>query len=363
MAREDMDTDAFRRSWHDAAAAPLRARGIPAPGDRYHWDALSRFPAARGYSRPLLQRRLREGSPDFLFVSPQLNPMALTLDLDGVDTRLVMASYDVEAVRMERLADLETGVARWTRRLEARRARRFERDNLGRFDGVIAVSDLDRSLFMEGYRLSAERVLTIENGVDPAYFAFAPRTAEGPPTVTFVGSLGYPPNTQAARRLRDGIMPLVRRRRPEARLALVGQFPDAELVARADPPRDVVTGMVDDVRPWLAAASLCCIPLAAGSGTKYKVLEALSAGVPVVCTRLALEGLDLRDGEHVVVAETDEAIAAAVDALLADPRRAAAMAGRARAEVEARHSWDAVLPRLDPWLDALRSLPRRVDRR
>jgi glycosyltransferase involved in cell wall biosynthesis len=152
----------------------------------------------------------------------------------------------------------------------------------------------------------------------------------------------------------------VRRRRPDARLVLVGQFPDADLVARASPPLDVVTGMVEDVRTHLAEATVCCIPLAAGSGTKYKVLEALSAGVPVVCTSLALEGLDLQDGGHVVVAETDEAIASAVLGLVEDPGRAQALAVRARREVEARHSWDAVLPRLAPWLAALRALPRRT---
>jgi glycosyltransferase involved in cell wall biosynthesis len=358
LAAADVDHAALQAPDEGRLAARLRALGLPLPS-RHHADAGHRVPAARAYARPLIQRRLKESRPDFLFVSPQLNPLALTLDLRGVDTRLVLASYDVEAVRVRRLAGQETGPRRLRQRLEARRAARFERDNLARFDGVIAVSDLDRRLFTERYDLPGERVVAIENAVDPGYFAFQPRVASDAPSIVFVGSLGYAPNAQAAARLLDGILPLVRQRRPDVRLQLVGQAPPVSLLARADPPRVTVTGRVEDVRPYLAAAAVCCVPLAAGSGTKYKVLEALSAGVPVVCTGLALEGLDLRDGEHVLVADTDAQIAAAVCALIENPERAAALARRGRQEVEVRHSWNAVIPRLDPWLASLRRLPRR----
>jgi glycosyltransferase involved in cell wall biosynthesis len=359
-ASEDIDHGAFRQNKAQRLTAQAHDRGLPVFGPRHHWDAASRFPNARGYSLPLIQRRLREARPDFLFVSPQLNPIALTLDLREVETRLVLASYDVEAVRMSRLAAMGRGLAGLARRLEARRAARFERDNLARFDGVVAVSELDRRIFLDRYGLAPERVLTLENGVDPGYFAFQPRPAGGAPAVVFVGSLGYPPNAQAAWRLLDGILPLVRRRLADVRLHIVGQSPDQALQARHAPPADVVTGLVDDVRPWLAGAAVCCIPLAAGSGTKYKVLEALSAGVPVVCTRLALEGLDVRDGDHVVVADSDPELAAALCSLLADPGRSAAMAARARQEVEKRHAWDAILPSLDPWLEEIRSSPVRT---
>jgi glycosyltransferase involved in cell wall biosynthesis len=362
LSAAEVDHAAFRLNKAQRLTAQAHARGLPVIGPRHHWDAASRLPNARGYSLPHIQRRLREARPDFLFVSPQLNPIALTLGRGPMETRLVMASYDVEAVRVSRLAALGRGLPGLAQRLEARRAARFERDNLARFDGVIAVSDLDRGIFMERYGLPAERVLTLENGVDPGYFAFQPRPEDGPPAVVFVGSLGYPPNAQAAWRLMDGIMPLVRKRWPDARLHLVGQSPEQALQDRHAPPGDVVTGLVDDVRPWLAGAAVCCIPLAAGSGTKYKVLEALSAGVPVVCTRLALEGLDLRDGEHVRVADSDPEIAAAVVRVLGDPVAAQEHARRARREVEERHSWDAVLPRLDPWLAALRRLPVRPSR-
>jgi glycosyltransferase involved in cell wall biosynthesis len=177
--------------------------------------------------------------------------------------------------------------------------------------------------------------------------------------VIFVGTLSYMANRQAAWRLVRDIMPLVRRQYPYARLSIVGQGPEPALLAQHDGDRTVVTGRVEDVRPYLARATVACMPLSAGSGTKYKVLEALSAGVPTVCTPTALEGLDLKDGEELLVGETNEELAAAVVTIIKQPEMAARLARRGREVVERQYSWDANLPRLDAWLDLLLSLPRR----
>jgi glycosyltransferase involved in cell wall biosynthesis len=155
-------------------------------------------------------------------------------------------------------------------------------------------------------------------GRDPANFAFRERDGGGP-EVVFVGALSYPPNAQAAHRLATSILPLLRRSVPACRLLLVGQGPDASLRALDDGRTTIVTGDVDDVRPFLGRASAACIPLVSGSGTKYKLLEALSAGVPVACSPLAVEGLEVEHGRHLLVADTDHAMAAALERLLGEP--------------------------------------------
>src|SRR5262249_15976569 len=145
-----------------------------------------------------IQEALDETLPDFLFVSPQSNPVALTLQTASGRTRFIMASYDVEAVRMQRLARSLSGVAKLAASLEARRARRFERDNLALYDGIIAVSELDRDTFIREYDFEPVRVLVVNNGVDPDYFYFAERLKTERPVVAFVGTLSYLPNRQAA---------------------------------------------------------------------------------------------------------------------------------------------------------------------
>ena len=336
----------------------LRLRGWPVLGTRYAWDTAEQLPSLRILRRSL-QQRLERTDPDFLFVSPQTNPVALLLDTRRLRTRLIMASYDVEAVRMRRFVRSETGLRRLAMSLEARRAARFERKNLKAFDGVIAVSDLDKSIFVGEHGFASERVLVLENGVDPAYFAFHARPETGGAEIVFVGTMSYLANEQAAWRLVGRIMPLLRRTHPEARLSLVGQSPSPALLAQSDGKRTVVTGTVDDVRPYLARATAVCVPLIAGAGTKYKVLEALSAGAPVVCSPLAVEGLELADERHLLVAESDEGLAAALRRLIDDPQLARRLAAEGRRLIETRYAWDANLPRLDAWLDQMAALPKR----
>jgi len=339
------------------AVSWLRTRNIPVLGSKYHFDAQERFPRIDCQVAGMLQKALVEKEPEFLFVSPQANPIAMRLDPGHLHTRFVMASYDVEHVRLRRMAESHAGRKRIALRLEAQRAARFERDNLHHYDGIIAVSQLDKEIFVRDYGFPAERVLVIDNGVDPDYFQFRARTPAQRPEIVYTGSFTYAPNTHAAWRLIRQIMPLVWERYPSARLWVVGQSPGRELEAAADGDRIVVTGRVKDVRPYLAGASLGCVPLVSGSGTKYKVLEALSAGVPVVCSPIAAEGLELRDGEQILVRQTDLEIATAMVQLLDDPAMAQQMARRGRALVETRYAWDAFLPRLDDWLDYLAQAP------
>jgi glycosyltransferase involved in cell wall biosynthesis len=350
---------ALQRSLKSRTASAFRRMSLPVVGPRYHADVTDQFPHIEAYSWAALHEALIERTPDFLFVSPQTNPIALIMQTLDLPTRLIMASYDVEAVRIHRMAQAHHGLARVAMDIEARRAVAFERDNLARYDGVIAVSELDKQMFVSDYGFAPERVLVIENSVDPVYFRFSERLHHERPQIVFVGSLSYLPNHQAALRLVQRIMPLVRQRFPTAQVWIVGQGPRPELLAYHDGDHTVITGTVPDVRPYLAHASLTCVPLVVGSGTKYKVLEALCAGVPVVCTPLTVEGLALQHGEHVLLAESDEHLASTIVELLEQPELAAKLACAGHDIVEQLYTWDANLVRLDAWLAGLMALPRR----
>jgi glycosyltransferase involved in cell wall biosynthesis len=355
---------ALRRPFKRLILDRLRLGGWPVLGPRYHHDATETIRKLRAFLLPALQEDLVREAPDFLFVGPQVNPTAMMLAHVDRPTRLVLASYDVEAIRMARLGvDRRGRLGRLAGRLEARRAVCFERDNLALFDGIIAVSELDKQRFVELYGVPSERVLVVPNAVDPDYFAFTQRQPGATKAVLLTANLGDSPNHEAALRLVDRIMPLVRRRHPEAVAWIVGQNPPDDLLARHGGAGVVVTGNVEDVRPFLATAAVSCVPLLAGSGTNDKVLEALCAGVPVVCSPLGAEGLDLTDREHLLVGRTDAELAEAVVRILFDPALAAGLAHRARAKVERLYTWDVALAGLGPWLASLGKLPRRADER
>jgi glycosyltransferase involved in cell wall biosynthesis len=175
------------------------------------------------------------------------------------------------------------------------------------------------------------QVVTIPNGVDAGHFA--PRNAPRG-GILFTGALDAPSNEQAALRLANRIMPLVRREVPDAHLTIAGRNPGPAVRAL-----EHVIPDVPDLRPYLWGAAVYACPMESGTGIKNKLLEAMAAGAPAVATTLACQGIDAR---HVVVADTDEEIAAGLVTLLKDRQRAEAQADAARAYVRERHDWDAV---------------------
>jgi glycosyltransferase involved in cell wall biosynthesis len=323
-----------------------------APGHRFHHEVAHRLAYLEAYGRRALQEKIDQ-RPDFVLVSPQVNPIGLLVDVWPPETRAVLCTYDVESVRMERLH--RAGLtSRPEEELTA--AVRFERANLQAYDGIVAVSDQDRAEFAARYGIDPRRLAVVENGVDTGFFAFHERKTVDRPLVAYVGSLGYPPNRDAALRLLRHIMPLVRREVPQAGALVVGKGMDDEVRRAADPRWDEAIGPVEDVRPYLERASVVCVPLRTGSGTKYKVLEAMSAGVPVVCSPVAAEGLALETGAHAIVQASDADLARGVVAVLGSAvgRR---IARRARAFVERRHSWPRVMAGLADWLKYIHALP------
>ena len=243
--------------------------------------------------------------------------------------------------------------------LEVPRARTFEHDTLEKYDGIIAVSETDKQSYVQRYQFEPERILVLDNSVDTDYFSFAHVPMQTSLTSYSWPVSGYWPNDEAAQRLLGEIMPLVRRQAPNARAWIVGQSPSRRLLDLSNDSLNIVTGQVDDVRPFLDMASVTCIPLRTGSGTKYKVLEAASAGVPIVCTPLALEGLNLRVDDHVLVGQSDQELADALVQIIQDPAGRLQATQSAAAHVEEYYSWNSNLNKLDPWLEALQGMPKR----
>jgi glycosyltransferase involved in cell wall biosynthesis len=227
-------------------------------------------------------------------------------------TRVVIDAHNVEAQVVGRLAEVSRPPMRWVLRWQAAAIRRLEADRVSRADAVLACSTLDAAT-LRG--LGARAVQVIPNGVD-LHGALPPQDLRR--DVTFVGSMDWRPNGDAALVLAREIWPRVRESSPGLRLTLVGRNPPAPVRALAASDV-VVSGTVDDVRPWLASACATAIPLRAGSGTRLKILEAAAARVPIVCTRLASEGLPFLHGRHLLHAETPEEFSRALCQLRREP--------------------------------------------
>jgi glycosyltransferase involved in cell wall biosynthesis len=225
-------------------------------------------------------------------------------------------------------------------RLTRRRQARIETACWNSAAHVLFCSSVDRD---RAERLApgvAARSTIVPNCVDVSTFTPRPAAAfaRGGPVV-FVGTLRYPPNFFALEEICARIAPAL----PDLEFQIVG----ASSVRPARVPGNVrFLGRVETTAAPLAAAQIAIAPVRHGSGTRLKLLEYFAAGLPVVCTAKAAEGLDVEDGRHVLLAETPSEHVAAIRALAADPGRCAAMGAAARALVEARYDWRVHVPAL-----------------
>jgi glycosyltransferase involved in cell wall biosynthesis len=229
-------------------------------------------------------------------------------------------------------------VTRLRLQLDASKYRRLERSLFRRAPLVVAVSDEDRR------RILAEtpqaQVEVHRNGVDLAYFAWQDHADVLGASLLMTGTLGYPPNLDAALWMHDELLPAIRCRVPEAELTLVGHAAPAELARLHSPESGFrVVGGVPDVRPYLAAADLFLIPMRAGSGTRVKALEALASGVPIAATPLGVEGLDLEERALAVTANDATALAEAVERALKDRALRARLSREGRRYAEEQFDW------------------------
>jgi glycosyltransferase involved in cell wall biosynthesis len=160
------------------------------------------------------------------------------------------------------------------------------------------------------------------------------------------------PNIDAMRLFLDEILPRIRRERPATTVGIVGRQPPSELLDRAaQDPGLTVTGTVPDVRPYLWNSQVSIVPLRIGGGTRLKIYEAVAARLPVVSTTVGAEGLGLRDGQEILLADTPEAFAQACLRLLADAGARERVQEAAWNTVAENYSWERVTTQFEDILE------------
>jgi glycosyltransferase involved in cell wall biosynthesis len=231
-----------------------------------------------------------------------------------------------------------------------RRLRSYERRACLAADRVVAVSDADAQALRS--LLPNLNPIVVPNGVDLDFYtapvpALDAERGPGESDLVFTGKMDFRPNVDAVLWFAAEVLPLIRREVPGARLWVVGRDPHPRLAPLREDPAVVVTGWVEDVRPYIAAAAVYVIPLRIGGGTRLKVLEAMAMGKAIVSTTLGCEGFDLTTGRELVIADTPAKVAAAVLALLRDPQRRERLGQAARRFAASRYDWRIILPRLE----------------
>ena len=273
----------------------------------------------------------------------QLLPLVRKLQPEA---RIVIDEHNVEARILIRMAANLKHPRRAGVLWQSRRVLRLEQALIPRADLVLACSAVDAE---ELEHMGARQVQVVPNGVCSELVSAPPAERSD---LIFVGAQDWWPNADASRLLVQSIWPLIAPRVGNSQLLIVGRNPPAHVRALAG-ERVQVTGSVPNVGPYLARAWATAMPLRAGSGTRLKILEAGAAGVPIIATRLAAEGLPVRHGEHVLFAETPEEFASALLQVYTDPALAGHLTERMRT-LAGDYTWSAIGQQLvDSYASAL----------
>lgn len=225
-----------------------------------------------------------------------------------------------------------------------RRLTRFEGHICDIAAHVLAVSAPDRALLQ---KWSSTPVTVVENGIDTAPYVQLPRNQDlGEQAIVFTGTMDYRPNVDAVMWFAEAILPAIVAQFPNVRFYVVGQRPHARLDPLRDNPHIVITGAVPEIAPYLQGAQVYIAPLRMGSGTRFKLLEAMAAGCGVVSTDIGAQGLGVQSGHEMLIADTPADFARCVNNLLADESRRKEMGAAARQFVQTHFDWSVIVPRL-----------------
>jgi glycosyltransferase involved in cell wall biosynthesis len=236
-------------------------------------------------------------------------------------------------------------------RLQWRRLQRFEGSVVRSSRLTLAVSEHDANqLLALAGRGGCVRV--VPNGLESAAYPFVPQAQRGGQNVLFLGKLDFRPNAEALAWFVETVLPQL----AEVRLFAVGAAPPGWLVkAGQHDDRVAVTGYVADERSYLARCAALVLPLQVGGGSRLKALIAMASGLPIVSTRVGMEGLDVTPEVHFLAAESTAEWVGCLRRLLGDPDLRQRLASNGRTLVEQRYDWSAI--RADvraayAWLDA-----------
>jgi polysaccharide biosynthesis protein PslH len=314
-----------------------------------------------------LLRSLRIGQPWMMVRDERaaMDTLIGSLTTEGCDAvhadQLNMAQYALQVPRVPRVLDahnclwllyrrlaetMRPGPRRWLLERDWRLLRDYEGAMVRAFDQVLAVSDEDAEALCDAAGVRRD-VRVVPIAVDADEVRPVERSM-GADHILHVGTMYWPPNIDGLTWFLDEVLPLIRAQRQDVVVDLVGARPPKRLVQRAArDPNLRIPGYVSDLTPFVSAAGVFVVPLRAGGGMRVKILNAMAQGLPIVSTTLGAEGIAVRHGEHLLLADAPSDLAQAVLQVLANSDLQQRLGEAGRRLVEERYDYRVTCRALD----------------
>ncbi|MCK4463106.1 MAG: glycosyltransferase [Candidatus Omnitrophica bacterium] len=263
----------------------------------------------------------------------------------------ILDDHNVESILLNRCADMTNN--RFKQLLFKSQARKMvdlEVKLVNRVTKCLVVSDNDKNNLSSLLGQSND-IEVIPNGVDTEYFRSSGHHATSLPeenAIVFTGSMDWLPNTDAAEYFCKDILPLIRKIKKEVKFYIVGKNPSKKVIELGKQNKGIiVTGEVEDVRPYIENAEVFVVPMRIGGGTRLKILEAMSMQKAVVSTSLGAEGIDYTEDSNILLADSPQIFANKVISLLEDSGRAVEIGLNGRRLVRDKYDWNIVGDKLN----------------
>ncbi len=265
---------------------------------------------------------------------------------------MIVDFVDVDSDKWRQYAEKKQGLGRWVYQREATTLLRYEQQLASRAKISLFVSEQEAALFKTLSPFLADKIGAINNGVDTDYFSpdivFSSPYQADEDVLVFTGAMDYWANIDAVVWFAKNVFPRLEKNHPQAKFYIVGGKPTKDVQALAENNNIIVTGRVDDVRPYVAHARLVVAPLRIARGIQNKVLEAMAMGKYIVATGAAMEGIPRNEKIAVSVADDADDMVKQLDGLLATPTTASAN----RDFVKTLFSWEQNVQQLSALLQA-----------
>lgn len=289
-----------------------------------------------------VKRELGEGNYDLIhaetfYMMPNIPPTRVPI---------ILAEQTIEYLGYQDYMKKANPVLRPILAIDVAKIKYWERYYWKKADKLITMSEEDKN-FIEQELGETKNISVVANGVDLTFFNKVKKKLPANPTVLFVGTFKWLPNIEAVSEIVQKIWPHVLKQLPSAKLKIVGFSPTPKITKYGENPSIEVLGGIEDIRDAFATSHLLLAPIRSGKGTRYKVLEAMVTGTPVVATNLAVEGMELVPGTHVITADSSLELADQTVNVLKNRDLQRKLASSAQKFVTNNYSWDIISQHLD----------------
>ncbi len=234
--------------------------------------------------------------------------------------------------------------------IESKRVLKYERYVLNEFNLNLVCSDEDLQFLKSTHNNT--NIALLPNGVDTDQFKPRHHDYSQANTLLFTGNMDYDPNVDAVLHFCSDIFPIVLESITDVKFVIAGQRPIDKIMALDNGNNIRVTGFIPDLADMYDTASVVVAPLRFGAGTQNKVLEAMSMGIPVVCSNIGFEGLGIGDGEGAFMRVGAEAFASQVVELLRNPELRESTGRKGSQVIQNSFSWDQIASSLENYFKA-----------